>query len=309
MGDPRYSLHALVDDATALAARVSVGRNRFFARDVEGAPVARVVENSTVDAPAPAGPGIYEATAATPAGTLDPAFRVWRWLGPDRPTLLYLQGSGERPFDASPRKNSFKAIVLDAPVDWATNLVVLRAPFHAGTQRDYARAMGRLTHFTSMLAAMVVLTERLVDALGTSGSPTLVTGISLGGWATNLHAACFGSARAYAPLLAGTALDDLFTRSTYRWLTGRRARERPERLREALNFERAFRSAPAERVFPLLGRHDRFIRHGPQVRSYGGVPVETMNRGHVTSLVAPAPIREHLRRFVGAAPPLESQGA
>jgi hypothetical protein len=224
---------------------------------------------------------------------------VARWKGAGRPTLIYLQGSGERPFDDTrPSRNSFKAIVLDAEPEWDANLVVVRAPFHAGSQRAYARAMGHLANFTAMLAGMVVLTEHLVTALRGSGARTVITGVSLGGWATNLHAALFGSASTYLPVMAGTALDDLFLCSSYRWLTGAAAREQPDRLRAVLNFQSEFQSAPGERVFPLLGRHDRYIRHHIQGPSYGGLPVTTMERGHVTAMASPSPIREHLRRHV-----------
>jgi len=62
----------------------------------------------------------------------------------------------------------------------------------------------------------VVLTDTLVNRLLERGSaPVTVSGISLGGWATNLHAACYGSAHRYLSLLAGAALDDLFLESSY----------------------------------------------------------------------------------------------
>lgn len=309
MSDSRYSLHAFADDLTAVIARLASGRNRFFARSVESPPLPDVIRATDVHAPAFGGEGVYEAEAETAAGALDPAFRVARWLGPDRPTLVYLQGSGERPFDDSGSKNSFKTIVLDGSPGWEANLMVVRAPFHAGSQREYARSMGELVHFTSMIAAMVVLTEHLVESLAARGGRTVITGISLGGWATNLHAALFGSAAAYIPLLAGTALDDLFLRSSYRWMTATAARERPDRLHQVLNFEEAFRAAPAGRVHPLLGKHDRFIRLVAQAPSYGDIPVHTLDRGHITSVASPALIREHIRRFMAVDPDPRAEAA
>lgn len=292
--------HALADRLTAVLGSALAGRDRFFARALESPPLANAISSTRVEAPEPDGEGIYEARADTPAGALQPAFRVARWVGRDRPTLLYLQGSGERPFDFSARsKNTFRAIVLDAEENWQANLCVLRAPFHSGTQREYARAMGEMANFTGMLASLVVLVEELITALRRPGSgPIVVTGISLGGWATNLHAGRFGSADRYVPLLAGAALDDLFLRSSYRRLTAAPALERPSRMAEILNFEDGFRSAPADRVFPLLARYDQFIRYEPQVCSYGSVRAETIDRGHVTAAASPALLRDHLRRHV-----------
>ena len=276
------------------------GRDRFFARGLESPPLPEAVRRTRVEAPAPGGEGTFEARAETPAGTLDPAFRGARWLGTDRPTLLYLQGSGERAFDFSPRsKNTFRSVVLDADDDWGANLCVLRAPFHEGSQREYARAMGEMVNFTGMLASLVVLVEELVAALGRARSgPVIVTGISLGGWATNLHAGCFGSADRYVPLLAGAALDDVFLRSSYRRLTAPAALEQPALVEQTLNFEECFRNAPADRVFPLLARHDQFIRYGPQARSYGRVRPEAIERGHVTAAASAALLRQHLQRHM-----------
>lgn len=296
------NLHALADQLTAVLGGWFAGRDRFFARSLESPPLAEVVRATRVRTPEIEGLGEYEATAEGPAGPLDPAFRVAEWPGPDRPTLLYIQGSGERPFDFSSRsKNTFRTVVLDAVPGWDANLIVLRAPFHGGSQREYARAMTELVNFTGMLAALVILAEGLVARLHERGhGDVLLTGISLGGWATNLHAGLFGSADRYAPLLAGAALDDLFLESSYRRLTGARALDDLDLIRETLNFEATLRDAPADRIHPLLARHDRFIRWAPQRRSYGDIPVASIDRGHVTAAASPGLLRDHLREVIGA---------
>lgn len=308
------NLHVLADRGTALLGRLFAGRDRFFARDLVSDPLVDVIDATRVDAPGPDGPGTHETPAETPACELDSAFRVARWPGPERPTLIYLQGSGERAFDFSSRsKSTFRTVVLDAETGWEANLIVVRAPFHQGPQREYARAMGALGNFTAMIAAMVVLADALVGSLREQGSgPIVITGISLGGWATNLHAARYGTADAYIPLLAGAALDDLFLRSSYRRMAAASALGRPDRIETVLNFEAAFRGAPGERVFPLLARHDQFIRYEPQRRSYGDIPVTTIDRGHVTAAGSPGLLREHVRRFMPGAEsdrPLPGPGA
>jgi len=78
---------------------------------------------------------------------------VAQWLGWDSPSLIYNQGSGEDAFDFSSRSNSFNNIVLNASPGWNANLIVVRAPFHTGLDREYARAMGDLSNFTAMLAS------------------------------------------------------------------------------------------------------------------------------------------------------------
>jgi hypothetical protein len=121
--------HVLADRATAVIGGAFAGSDRFFARSLESPPLEEVVRSTRVQAPEPEGVGVYQARAGTPAGALDPAFRIARWEGPGRPTLLYLQGSGERPFDFGARsKNTFRTVVLDAEDGWGANLCVLRAP-------------------------------------------------------------------------------------------------------------------------------------------------------------------------------------
>jgi hypothetical protein len=62
-----------------------------------------------------------------------------------------------------------------------------------------------------MLAASAALIEALIQQCRQQGvGPIIISGISLGGFVTNLHHACFNSADAYAPLLAGPLLEDTF---------------------------------------------------------------------------------------------------
>lgn len=197
-----------------------------------------------------------------------------------------------------PDRNTFRTVVMAADPPWEENLAVVRATFHDGSSRDYARAMGHLGNFTAMIGSMVVLADRLMDALRAAGSgPLTLAGTSLGGWATNLHASVFGSADAYVPMLAGAALDDTFLGSVYGRLAAQQALRDPALLRGAPNFESVFRAAPRDRVFPLLARHDQFIRYEKQLASYGGgLRVAVIERGHATAALSPALLRAHIAR-------------
>jgi hypothetical protein len=105
-------------------------------------------------------------------------------------------------------------------------------------------------------------------------------------------------------MLAGAALDDTFLRSAYARLTAGPALRDPAAVRRALNFENTFRDAPGDRAFPLLARHDQFIRYETQVASYGGVPVSVLERGHVTAALSPGLLREHIRAHRPAVAPV-----
>ena len=84
---------------------------------------------------------------------------------------------------------------------------------------------------------------------------SVVSGISLGGWITNLHRACYDTADEYRPIFAGAALDRLFVDSAYRKLTGKDALEHPDRLTDCLNFEDAFLRRSNQKVHALMRKY------------------------------------------------------
>jgi len=150
-----------------------------------------------------------------------------------------------------------------------------------------------------MLAASV----GLIDALATqasdrTSSPVLASGISLGGWAVNLHRACFDTVDQYVPIFAGAALGQMFVSSVYRKMTDRPAQRRPDYLREVLNFKEEFTAVEAEDCSPLLARYDRIIEHDRQRPSYEGMSLSVLDRGHVTGSLAMDRLREYVLRVL-----------
>ncbi|OYR45839.1 alpha/beta fold hydrolase [Halorubrum sp. Ea8] len=113
-------------------------------------------------------------------------------MGSEYPTLVYHHGSGERPLDLGRfSTNSFRRLFLGLEEELPVNLVAVRAPFHDGSSREYARAMGDLENFVGMLATSVglleALTERIADRADGPLPPDIVAtvvdgGISLAGY-------------------------------------------------------------------------------------------------------------------------------
>jgi hypothetical protein len=192
-------------------------------------------------------------------------------------------------------------VVWEARQKFGSNLIVLRAPLHRSF-REYTSGVAQLASFAGMLAASVRSIEHLQAWSRARGSgPVVVSGVSLGGFVTNLHRACFNSADAYAPLLAGAAIDHLFVSSVYRWLTAPAAREHPEALHRVLNFEAEFLRVPNDNVFPLLARYDELIVFDRQKQCYGGRPLVVLEKGHVTAALATSELRQHLLSVLGEA--------
>ena len=111
---------------------------------------------------------------------------------------------------------------------------------------------------------------------------SVVSGISLGGWITNLLHACYDTADEYRPIFAGAALDRLFVDSAYRKLTRKAALEHPDRLTDCLNFEDAFLRRSNQNVHALMARFDRYIVLEQQASIYRDDRLTIIERGHIT---------------------------
>ncbi|MFB6132603.1 MAG: hypothetical protein ABEJ44_04270 [Halanaeroarchaeum sp.] len=312
------NLHATIDDVTARAAATALGGKKCFAEDLDAPTLLETAEEAETDVrslsfdPKPAAGPNEDAAAEdggprsidvqTPAGEFRAWFDVWHWRGTHAPTVIYHHGSGEDPFGGALLGRSSAARLFGDDVAMPANVVVVRAPFHDLSKRAYADAMGDLGNLVGMVAASTAVVEDVVAALHDAGSPAIVvSGLSLGGWVTNLHRAVRGSAEAYAPMLAGARFADVFLESSYRHLTAEGPLERPERLRHALGFEKSFEDAES-RVSALLARHDRYVRYDVQRRAYAPADVKTIEYGHVTGALATGALRDHVAEAVRTAP-------
>ena len=294
----------LVDRITAVAGAILAGRNKFFARSVRSGSFADYISDISMDAPA-IEEGVFQLAAYTPEGALDASYFIKQLRGREYPTVIYHHGSAENPFDLRRfAKNTFKSIFLDAGGSPEANLIALRAPFHGDTLRSYKSNMCYLSNFVVMISVSVVLAEKLITALRSRDfGPVAVSGISLGGWVSNLHRVYFNSADIYLPLLAGAALGELFLTSCYRRLTGKPARENPDLVRKLLNFEEDYIAVEDDNVFPLMARYDQFIEYPRQKVCYGEREVNVLEKGHVTASLAAGTLRGHIisgiRKFGG----------
>lgn len=296
------NVHELIDVGTVQLSALLLRDATFFARSLDSRPLVEVAGESEASVDDLRRAGERAVTVDTPIGTFEAAYLPWQWRGPEYPTLVYHHGSGERPFDFGRfSTNSFRRLFVAVDEAIPANLVAVRAPFHDGSNMDYARAMSDLENFVGMLAASV----GLVDAIATqaserTSSPVLASGISLGGWVANLHRACFDTVDQYIPIFAGAALGEMFVSSVYRKMTAESARRRPDHLREVIDFEEAFRAVEPANCVPLLARYDRIIEYDRQRPSYEGMSLSVLDKGHVTGSLATGRLREHILRVLSA---------
>jgi hypothetical protein len=299
--------HQLADNLAASAALVLTGKKKYFSVNTDCPPLKDCIAGTEVRAShlrhiPPDEWGRREIAARTPFGPTDGAFSVEKWIGPEKPTIIYHHGNNERPFDyRKSAKNTFNSIF--APASSAcrdgdqlqANLINLRAPFHNGTLAEYSSAMQDVKNFVSMISTSVVLIQELLEALRHYHmGPVLVAGISLGGWITNVHRAYFNTAHSYIPIFAGAALAETFLTSAYRKLTGEPALADPERLRRTLNFEDDFQKVTDTNVFPLLATFDQYIDFERQKQSYSTVEPAVLGNGHITGTLNTGALKNHI---------------
>lgn len=294
--------HILMDSLPVNLASRLFWKTKLFRNSQDSLPYEKLFSSIELKWPQIKGEGFYEVPAQAPQGEFDPAFQVARWRGDHYPTVIYHHGNNERPFNHWPLvRNTFHDIFLAGSEPFPANLIVVRAPFHCSF-RSYLKHMGHLSTFSTLMAVSVKVIENLRNYAVKKSSGVTVSGISLGGWITNLHRAYFNSADIYLPLLAGTAPADVFTHSIYRKLTDRKARNNPEALEKALDFKQAFAARQNNNVFPLLARYDQLIRYDKQKASYGDIPVAVIERGHVTGSMAALELRRHIRDHLALIP-------
>ena len=288
------NIHKLLDDLTVYTALVMLARTRYFSDDASSAGMAEHLAAVDLAVPPIEGEGMYPVQGQALVGPVEPAFRVAQWLGADHPTVLYHHGTSENPYDTS-----FRFIFPVRKVEIPANLIVLRAPFNASF-REFAQSLPRFENYVAMMATSAVLIEALVDQLHAQGSgQVVVTGTSLGGFIANLHHTHYGTADAYAPLLAGAAMDAVLLDSVYSKLIAIPEGQSDESIRRALNFEEAYARADRSIAYPLLARYDQYIVYERQAPCYGDCAMTVLPRGHATGALATTRLREHVLAAAG----------
>lgn len=243
----------------------------------------------------------YTLRARTLVGELECGFQLRRGKRRELPVVLYHHGIAEMPYDKTFRGIFRARHLVDA------HLVAVRAPFHR-TWRDLIPGLATLKSFLAMCAVAVQLIEVVRHTLvGCGAHGSLVTGTSLGGFVSLMHHLVYGTADVYVPLLAGPDLAHIMLETHYCRYLAPQALEQPRPIRALLDFRQAFQASDTQHIFPLLARYDLDMLYAHHYACYAarGVPVVTIERGHITGSLAFTALRAHvlscLRKFVSTA--------
>lgn len=261
---------------------------KFFREGIEAVPLREMPEGVELDF----SPAEKEGEYSVPVryGDIEGIARysLLNWAGKKAPGLVFHHGSGEINYTQRIRK------IFQREKHSRINVIAVSIPFNRSI-KEYLYGIGSLGRFSFLLASSVRLTESLGVWLKNLGSEKIaVSGISLGGWITNLHYSVYGSLDEYRPIFAGAALDHLFTDTVYKEMSASPAQEHPEIIKEVLNFEDAFRAKNANTVFPLLARYDQFIRFERQKEIYLPENVTVLEKGHITGSMDVKALRKHI---------------
>ena len=237
----------------------------------------------------------------TMVGEVQAGFRWRPASAANRPVLIFHHGLGEMPPD-----HTFRWTFRRGPPD--AHLVAVCAPFHRSLV-DCCRGLASLDRFLAMCAVSMALIETVRRALVERGAQgSVVAGISLGGFVTLLHHLTYATADRYAPLMAGPDLAHTMLSTPCRGFLAPQALAQPEHLLAGLDFRQAFQASNAQRVRPLLARHDIWMPydHHRAVYAAKAVPVTTIDRGHMTGSWAFAALRRHLVSVLRTLPQAEA---
>ena len=283
------NIHSFLDNLTISLSALFLPKTKFFRESIKSPTFNEHLHGINLQLPEIKQEGQYEVKAETLIGVLNPAFRIAQWKGKEYPTIIYHHGSSENPYD-----RSFNSIFPVKKTDIPANLIVIRAPFNHSTN-EYMTSIKYLANFVAMLSVSVKLIEQLISYYRESGTSCIVvSGISLGGWVTNLHHTFFNSADYYKPLMAGAGLAEIFLDSIYEKLTAPLAKENPDQVRKILNFDDDFAKVDNGNVFPLLGRYDQIIKFERQKQCYDERLITVLERGHITGALTYEKLHHHI---------------
>lgn len=295
------NIHIFIDRSVVKIMKLVAGRRRLFSRNLESPSFQELIRTIELNVPEINGAGHYDAETVTPYGTFRPAFKVVQWLGNDFPTVIYHHGNSEKPFKFRRfARNTFFNIFLNTATPVKANLIALASPLHTVPLKEYRSRAGDLRQFIIAIAVMPVLVEKIISQLKQRVTkPIIVSGISFGGFVTNLHRAFFNTADTYIPILAGSAMDRLFFDSVFSQIVSPVVHENPEKMKDIMNFEKLFMKIPDKNIFPLLGRYDQFVELSVHSRCYEGHTVNIADLGHVTTAYCTQTMREHIFKNAG----------
>ena len=278
-----------VDRAGIAIGALTTKKYRYFSDNIDSPRVSEIMESLDMQLPEITGEGYYPFRINWEEKKLEGAFFVEQWLSDNHPVILYHHGAAEGSYDFS-----FKRILASRKQEIRGNLIAIQAPFNK-SNKEFLESIRDIANYTSMMAASVMIMDGLIEQLRHRGCPKiLVTGLSLGGFVTNLHFAYRNTADEYRPIFAGGKMSDAFLYSAYSRITAPYAKDHPKELEEILDFEKDMKREDQNKLYPMLGKQDQIVRFEVQKNSYPAAEIRVVPYGHATGSLRFGMLREYI---------------
>jgi len=252
-------------------------KHKYFSKGVESKRIIDIINLLHIDMPTINGGGYYPVVVKYEDKNEEAAFFADQWLGSEYPVIIYHHGAAEGSYDFS-----YKRILGKNKEDIKANLIAIQAPYNHNN-KDFLESIAYLSNYSFMLASSVVIVDKLIEQLREFGiERIIVTGISLGGFVTNLHFAYRNSADEYRPMFSGGKLAEAFIDSAYSKITSSKGKNNPDKLREVLNFDSNLMSSNQSNLYPLLGKYDKIVEYDTQKAGYNSACLRTIPFSHST---------------------------
>lgn len=283
------SFHKIVDKVSLGLSSKAFKKSKYFRDSIESKSLKENIEAISIQLPSIYGVGLYELKVSTLAGEFDTAFKIAQWKGENYPTIIYHHGAAEIPFDFG-----FNKIFPIHKENINANLIAIRAPFHRKI-KEFLANNDTLSKYVAMISTSVQLMESLVQyARNNTNSLVVLTGVSLGGFSTNLHHTYFNSADMYKPLLSGTKMAQALLESAYSGMISSFAKENSEEVKKVLDFTGDFQKVDNKNVFALLSKHDQVVYFENEYEIYLSDNLTVIDKGHATGSSAFKLLRNHI---------------
>ncbi len=230
-------------------------------------------------------PGVREVRLRSGDESITCHVRVRLSPDPAAPLLIFHHGFSEMPY-----YNSWQRIFRRMPA-FPISTVCIQAPFHNHWREPFREAFRSVRRVYQTFAGSLRLMELVQRQFEVAGAAyTVLAGVSWGGVTSMLYAGQFGGVRAVAPMLSSPNLAQVIRDGAE--LMGEELPISEAELDDLLNFTPRC-GFDAARVFPLLGRTDRFFSPERHAANYATEPV-IIPRAHVFALYGVRPLREHI---------------
>ncbi|MEJ2747259.1 MAG: alpha/beta hydrolase family protein, partial [Anaerolineae bacterium] len=213
-------------------------------------------------------------------------------VDPAAPLVMFHHGFNEMPYDGSWRR------IFDHPDLANVHAVAIQAPFHDTYSQPTAEGLATVQNAYQMFAGSLRMMEIVQSCFEAEGvADTAVTGVSWGGVTSLLYEGVFQRTRAVIPLLSSPNLAQVMWDIVQ--LFNRPLTVSHEEIAQAFDFTSYYQRCDPDKVFPLLGEHDRFF----QLEHHGNVfvtppsrerPFTTIPDGHITGHMKTAGLRQHI---------------